>query len=146
MMSMFANSNRDPKKTPEFKIDQFYLYQPRAESSGPSGKVGAAMLELVDKNMYPAWALFCFREISECAVGTAPKLLAFIGDDCMLLAPEWVETGYRGTLLALESASMQNRWMTSPCGKKVLAEIPKIRAKASAEESIFLPCLSRVEA
>lgn len=146
MMSMFANSNRDPKKTPEFKIDQFYLYQPKDDSSGPNGKVGAAMLELIDKNMYPAWALFCFREISESAAGAPPALLAFIGEDCMLLAPEWVEAGYRGTLLALESASEQARWMTSPCGRKVLVEIPKIRSKASAEENVFLPCLSQVKA
>jgi len=137
--SIMVNQKRDPKKSKPVDMSDFYLYQPRDAKNLPSGRYGAAALAMVKEGQYPAWALFCFKELSQGAYGEAPDLRAYIGSDCMLLAPVKAPGGYTGLFIGTESAGGQVREMKSPCGKVVTLKIPLVETKVVAEEDVFLP-------
>lgn len=137
---LLANLNRDPKKQKKpIPIEEFFLYQPREERDLPSGSAGAAAISLISSGMYPAWALFCYKELASGASESAPPLLAFMAEDAILLAPQRTPAGgYKGLLIALESAG--DRWirMESPCGKKVELFVPAVPTKVVAEDDVTL--------
>ena len=136
--SILVNQSRDPKKSKPLSLSDFYLYQSRESQNLPSGRFGSAAVELVKRHQYPAWALFCFKELSQSASGSPPSLLAYIGEDCMLLAPIASPGGYTGLLLATESASDQVRELSCPEGKTIKVKIPLVETKVVAEEDVFL--------
>ena len=119
-------------------MSDFFLYQPREATHLPSGRFGAAAIAMAKANQFPAWALFCWKELAQSAAGEAPNVLAYIGSDCMLLAPVAAPGGYTGLFIATESAGGQVREMKSPCGKAVTLKIPLVETKAVAEEDTFL--------
>ena len=133
-----VNQNRDPKKGKPVKMDDFYLYEPVDAKHLPSGRYGAAAVAMAKEGQYPAWALFCFKQLSTSASGGVPALRAFIGSDCMLLAPVRAPGGYTGLFIATESAGGQVREMKSPCGRAVTLKIPLVETKIVAEEDQFL--------
>ena len=138
LASIMVNQARDPKKSKAVDMSDFYLYQPRESQNLPSGRFGAAAVTLAKQHQFPAWALFCFKELSQCASGDAPGLLAYIGSDCMLLAPVASPGGYTGLFVATESASGEVREMTSPDGATIKVKLPLVETKIVAEEDVFL--------
>ena len=136
--SILVNQQRDPKKGKPVDMSDFYLYQPLDDKNLPSGRYGAAALAMVKEGQYPSWALFCFKELSQSAYGEAPDLRAYIGSDCMLLAPVRAPGGYTGLFVGTESAGGQVREMKSPCGKTVTLKIPLVETKVVAEEDMYL--------
>ena len=58
-----------------------------------------------------------------------------MSDDAVLIHPVRTETGYRGLLIARESASMAMRQMVDPSTGEVLSlRMPHIHTKIIAEE------------
>ena len=136
--SIMVNQKKDPKKGKPVEMSDFFLYQPREVGHLPSGRFGAAAKALVQSGQYPSWALFCWKELSQGASSTPPTVLAYIASDCMLLAPTATAGGYKGLLIAMESAGGQARDMVTPCGKTVTLKIPHVETKVIAEEDVTL--------
>lgn len=135
LTSMTANAQRDPKRKKEpFTLEDFFLYQPREAQDVPAERYGAAAMGLVKRRMLPSWALTFYAKLAAGAGGVEPALLAFIGEDFLLLAPIKTQNGYSGLLIAMETASRQIRRATSPCGKTVTICLPEISTKIIAEE------------
>lgn len=138
LASILVNQKKDPKKGKPVDMSDFFLYQPREAAHLPSGRFGAAARALAKAGQFPAWGLFCWKELSQGAAGEPPLILAYIASDCMLLAPVAVPGGYTGLLIATESAGGQVRDMMSPCGAVVTLKIPHVETKVIAEEDVTL--------
>lgn len=139
LTSVIANSNRDPKKKREpYKMDDFFLYQPRDAKNIPTSVYGAAAMELAAKNLLPPWALFVFKDLKEASNGPPPQLLAYIGDTAMILAPLLYGDRVKGMVIATEAASLKRMIMKSPCGKQIYVELPLINGKFYAQEGVDL--------
>jgi len=138
--ALFANSKRDPKKQqkPLSYLD-FSFYRPRDDGETPSGANGSAYMELVKTKKLPPWALFCFKELSASAIdGYVPDTVAFIAEDAILLAPSKEGKGYRGLLIAMESAGDQRRSFRSTGGEELILHVPYLETKFEARENEFL--------
>lgn len=137
--SMVANQGRDPKrkKTP-FSMDDFYLYQPMADRNLPAGRFGAAALKLIKQGKYPAWALFCYKELAANSNAPAPSLLCYEGDGFIVLAPVKKDNYVKGLLIAKESVSGQTMRAVSPTGEEIFLQLPEIPTKVIAEEDCEL--------
>ena len=134
-----ANMNRDPKKQKTaFTLEDFYMFQPRDMAMVPSERYGAAAIYLVEHDQFPAWALFCFRELKKGAGGQAPPLVAFVGPGAILLAPQQTDAGWRGMLIASAESADTDVQMTSPCGRSTVLHIPAIEGQVAAEEGVEL--------
>ena len=139
LSSIIANSNRDPKKMREaYTLADFYLYQPRESKELPNERYGAAYMALVSRRLLPPWALTFYSELSTVSQGPAPPLLAFIGDEFILLSPVLRNGSYEGMLIALENASNKTIEAVSPCGKKVKLLLPTVNSKIVAYEGASL--------
>ena len=137
--SLIANVNRDAKKQRKpYSPEDFYLYQSREEQDLPAGRCGAAALALIERHLFPSWALFCYKELASGAGSTPPSLLAFISDGAILLAPVKTENGYKGMLIAQEAAGNSWRQFKSPCGRVETLYIPKVPTKIMAQDNIIL--------
>lgn len=137
-----ANSARDTKKRREpFKMDDFYLYQPKDERCLPEQRYGAAAKRLQEQGLYPVWALFCFPALLKVAEGAPPPLVAFLAEDAILLGPAEQEDGsWRGLLIAEKTAGNRTVSFRSPCGRVVRLVIPTITEEVIADEEIRLQC------
>ena len=94
------------------------------------------MLFLAKTGLLPTWALFCFKEVTANAdPDYEPENAAFMSEDAILIHPVKTETGYKGLLIAQESASQAMRQMTNPkTGETVGLRMPLIHTKIIAEE------------
>lgn len=136
---LLANLNRDRKKQSRpYKVEDFYMYQPRDERNLPLARNGAAAMMLVRMRVFPSWALFCYRELASASDGDAPELLAYISEDAILLAPVHKTGTVTGMLIAREEASGKTVQMKSPCGRIITTSIPVIPTKIIAEENVIL--------
>ena len=140
LTSLYANSKRNEKKSKSVDWLDFCFYRPRNDGSSAKSENGAAMMILAKKKLLPSWGLFCFKEVTANADDAyRPKTVAYIADDAMLLNPIREENGYRGLLIAQESASESIRVMKNPeTGESVSLLIPHIHTKIMAEESVLL--------
>lgn len=140
LSSLFANSNRDPKKNKKgFTYKDFQFYGDPEDEDRPDVRYGSAAVELVKANKFPDWALFCFSALRESAdPNYVPTILAFIAEDAVLLAPTKTETGWTGLLIARESASEQSRVFTTEDGSTYKLTLPYIETKIIAREGITL--------
>lgn len=143
-MQMVANFNRDPKKGKPYTMDQFYIYQPQEHKNLPKNKYGAAAMALVEQEMFPYWALFCYKQLAQSAAGQAPSLLCYKSETAILLAPEQTQDGMTGLLIAVEEASNQQQTLESPCGSKLVTVLPKIPTKILAKEGVTLPIIQLI--
>lgn len=138
--SLHANFNRDAKKQRKpYKPEDFYLYQPKDDQDLPTGRCGAAAIALIQKRLFPSWALFCYKELASGSEGaSAPPLLAFLSPTALLLAPVKVDGGYKGMLIAQEDAG--NRWIEfkSPCGRVETLYVPNVPTKVIAQDNMIL--------
>jgi len=140
LSSIQANSGRDTKKQKQpYTYLDFSFYKPRDSGETPDGNYGAAYLELVRRKKLPAWALFCFKELSSSATADyVPGEPAFICEDAVLLHPTLKANGYEGLLLAMESASDKRRVFTDSKGREISLQLPYVETKVIARENVIL--------
>lgn len=78
--------------------------------AGPPAEAGAAMLALCEAEQVPGFALAFYDSLAAAGEGIAPpRLLALLADDALLLAPVEHQDGWRGLLLAEDTAAGQVR-------------------------------------
>lgn len=140
LSSIYVNSNRDAKKSKAATWSDFCFYKPRNDGNSANSENGSAMLLLAKKGMLPTWALFCFKEVTTHAdPDYQPKVLALVSDDAILIHPVRDELGYRGLLIAQESAGNSTRAMKNPeTGEVFNLRIPPVHTKIVAEEGATL--------
>jgi hypothetical protein len=135
-----AEMNRDKKRRRQaFNPSDFYFYQDQEMLNMPESKYGAAAMELIRRNLFPTWALFIYNELKKRADDARPpEVLCLQCDDAILLAPDIDGSIVRGMLIASNTASDQQREMTSPCGMVVTVLMPTILGKFEADEEAAL--------
>ena len=88
---------------------------------------------------FPSWALFCFKQLSDMADPSyVPGVAGFVSEDAVLLHPTKVDGGYKGLLIARESAGNQRRDFVDDKGLTISLTVPPVRTKTIAEEDITL--------
>jgi hypothetical protein len=137
LASLYINSKIDTKKSSRYHLDDFCLYKPQKREGMASSRYSDAYKALIEAGRLPSWALFCYKDLISTAIGAPPRLLAFISEEAILLAPERVEDGYRGLLIAREGAT-GHREFKSPCGAIVSLIVPTIPMKVIAKEDQVL--------
>ena len=138
--SVLANLHRDVKnrKTP-YDISDFSVYASKDDLDLPAGSYGAAALKLVKGGRMPSWALFCFKELTANArKNYVPTIAAFVCEDAMLLHPKLTPGGWKGMLIAMESASDSTRIMYDDTGAPISLLVPEIPTKVVAVEDVVL--------
>jgi len=109
LTALTANLNRDAKKvkTP-YKAADFCFFAVASDKNDPDEINASAYFELLERKQLPPWALFVFAEMKKMKGGTpAPDPVAAIGDGFILLAPEPVNGGMSGLLIAQQKVSGQ---------------------------------------
>ena len=137
--AVYANSQRDPKaqKKPYSPLD-FSLYK-QIENNGPNSYSAACYMALVTSGRLPAWALFCYKDVSSSSnKPLSGPLSALIAHDAILVAPRKTELGMKGLLIAQESASDQVRQFRDLEGNVLSLRLPLIHTKVIAEEGATL--------
>lgn len=139
-----AEMNRDKKKRRRpFEPEEFYYYANKAQQNLPEPRYGAAAMELIERGLFPRWALFVFKDLSARAGdATPPEFLCLQCDDAIILAPSIDNFMINGMLIAADSASDQIRVLHSPCGKEVTARMPRIENKFEASEEVEIRLLA----
>ena len=138
--SVLANQNRNPKKKSKpFSFKDFCFFKPTQDKDLPKARYGSAAMVLIQKGLYPSWAMFCIPELRESAINDyIPLEPALISEDAILLHPVETETGYVGFLIARESASRQSRVFSKDDGTKIRLKVPYIETKIVAQEGVIL--------
>jgi hypothetical protein len=131
-----AELNRDKKKRNRpYKPDEFYFYQTEDDRNLPEPKYGAAAYALIEKGLFPSWALFVYKDLKERAGNAmAPELLCFSCENAIILAPSVEDGKISGMLIAGNECSGKVLEMSSPCGKKVTVRMPPINGRYIADE------------
>lgn len=140
LSSLYANSQRDPKKSQKaYTYMDFSFYKPLDSLDIPQSHYGSAYAELVRTKRLPSWALFCFKSLmTSVDEGYVPANAGLIAEDAILLHPEKVQGGYKGLLIAQESASDQRRAFANEGGEEIVLTVPYISTKVVAEEGVVL--------
>jgi hypothetical protein len=137
--SVISNQNRDPKKNKASLPEDFSYYLSRQARDLPSGAYGSAAMALIKERRMPPWALFCYKDLSSAADASyTPLEPALMAEDAILLHPIREGAGYKGMLIAMESASEQKRVFRDSDGKETELIIPFVGTKFVAEEDIIL--------
>lgn len=98
----------DVKKIPPL-MDYCMFRQPE-NGDRPPIEAGAAMLELIRQQLFPAFALAFYEPLSQAGHGKdPPSRLALIATDAILLAPEPGDGLWRGFVIAEGTAQGQTR-------------------------------------
>ena len=139
LSALYANSQRDAKKTKAYTYNDFSFYKPMDGSEIPQSHYGAAYLALLSAKKLPSWALFCYKAFAASASSDySPSEPGFISEDAILLHPEKSGSGYKGLLLATESAGDQVRVFTNTKGEQIKLRVPFIETKVVAHENVTL--------
>lgn len=137
-----AEMNRDRDKQREaYKLNDFYCYPELEEIDTVDGVYGASAMVLIERGLFPGWALFVYGELSKNAGSAKPAdLLCYQCQTAIILAPrEIVGSGQiKGMLIAVEDASMRILEMHSPDFHQILIRMPKIGSKVVAIENCVL--------
>jgi|DEB0MinimDraft_4_1074332.scaffolds.fasta_scaffold09578_4 hypothetical protein len=136
--AVYANSQRDPKssKKPASPLD-FAMFKP-LEGQGPAGYYAACYVHMIKAKELPGWALFCYKDVAPSARGRVGGQYALFAHDAILVGPRKTEAGYKGFLIALESASGEVRTFSDPAGNFYDLTLPEIPTKVIAEEDVTL--------
>lgn len=130
------------------KLDDLYLYRQPEPGDLPPAAAGAAMLALLEREEFPDWAVAFYDSLN--AVGRnhpAPARLALISEDAILLAPTLEPGGWRGFLIAEDTAINQPRSFRLAgdpepcCWLTVGAPAPGSEGAVWAAEGAFLAIL-----
>lgn len=139
LSSLYANSQRDAKKTKAYSYLDFSFYKPINSEDTPQSHYGSAYAELVRTKTLPAWALFCFKSLmSNVDESYTPDEPAYIAEDAVLLHPEAIGSDFKGLLIAQESASDQRRVFRNKNGDEISLTVPYIDTKVIARENQIL--------
>ena len=139
LTSTLANSNRDPKKKREpYKMEDFFLFQDKEDRNIPSATFGSAAMELVKQKKFPQWALFAFKALKEASNGRPPSVLAYVGEDIMVLGPIIDGKELMGMIICKESAYGKERAVVSELGEELRIQVPRFKGKFYAEENIAM--------
>ena len=139
LTTQHANINRDAKRRNQpYTMDDFYLYQLREDKNLPTEINGAAAKWLQERNMYPSWALFCFKELLKGAGTRVPTLVAFCHPEAIILGPQMAEDSVTGMVLACKEVSNCVLDMRSPCGREIRVQMPAVPDEVVAEEGVKL--------
>jgi hypothetical protein len=95
-------------------------------------------MRLINDKVMPPWALFCFTDFkhAEPSIRT-PSEVAIIGDGFVLLAPEPIEGGYTGLLLA-EYAYSGQVCSGTYLDKEITIKLPEFQDYVLAKEGVEL--------
>jgi hypothetical protein len=114
-------------------------------AEGPPAVAGAAMLALCEQCQVPGFAMAFYDALATAGEGMPPPtLLALLADDALLLAPEEHQDGWRGLLLAEDTAAGQERVFRLADDPQQLVTLqvppaPDAAAPAWAAASSWLP-------
>lgn len=102
-----ANVNRDSKKVRSpYTAKDFCYYANAVDRADPDEINAAAYFALIDAGQLPSWALFVFSDMKRMKSSmSAPEPVAAIGEGFLLLAPEPVNGGMTGLLIAQKHVS-----------------------------------------
>ena len=102
------------------------MFRQQEAGSQPPAEAGAAIVALAARQQVPGFALAFYAALSGAAGGTpAPQLLALVADDALLLAPRLTPLGWRGFLIAEDTADGQVRRFSSTAdGESYWLEVP----------------------
>ncbi len=122
-----------------------------AEKPRPPSEAGAALLELLERNLLPGFVLDgpWLADLEAQGRGvTPPPRLCWAAEDAILLAPYRVDAGHwGGFLVAQVSAAGQAREFASEAGEVVALRVPadavQGRAFAAAQAGAVLAMSSR---
>ena len=136
--AVYANSQRDTKKNPKgFGPLDFCMFK-EVDEDGPSSYYAACYMHLIKQKEMPTWALFCLKDIAGSAKGTPGPLYALKTEDAILIGPRHTGEGFKGLLIALESAGGQERDFVDPEGNIYRLSVPHIPTKVVAQEDVTL--------
>jgi len=140
LTSLTANVNRDSKKQRKpYSLDQFCLYQLQEDKNLPSYVYGSAAISAHKLKMLPNWALFCFKDLASTASKEyEPSNPVLLAEDALLLHPVKGPNGWKGLLIAQESASGKVRTFRNVDGEKFELAVPIIETKVVAIEGVTL--------
>jgi len=136
--AIYVNSQRDPKNNKKLASPLDFAFFKPLEGNGPAGYYAACYVHLIKTQELPNWALFCYQDVAPSARGKAGGQYALIAEDAILIGPRKTELGYRGFLVAQESASGQVRTFSDPSGNLYKLTLPSIPTKVIAEEDVTL--------
>lgn len=138
--ALLANQQRDSKKKSEpYKTSDFSFFKPVNSGDMPSSHYGSAAMAMIKAKTFPAWALFCFRQLADIADPSyIPGIAGFVSEDAILLHPMKTDLGYTGLLIARESAGDQRRVFTDDKGNTITLTVPHVSTKTIAEEGVTL--------
>ena len=146
LTALTANLNRDDKKRPEpYGLADFCLFGEVEEGAQPPAAAGAAMLELIRRNLFPSFGFGPWYPDLEKAGKDepVPPRLILAAEDALLLAPWRVDAEHWGGFLIAEASSAgQRRAFYSENGDEVVLTVPAViadRGATVAEEAAKLP-------
>ena len=105
LAAMQANQNRDPKKQRKPYSTLDFCFFVEDTNSGPDDRAARAYMKLVNDETLPDWAVFCAGDFISGDGKPFHTDPALIGDGFMLLAPQEIEGGFTGTMLAQQHLS-----------------------------------------
>jgi len=140
LASLIANQNRNPKKQQEpYTLDNFCIYKPREQQQLPDYVYGSAAVAAIRRGLMPSWALFCYKQLATAANKEyEPRVSVMVAQDALLLHPIKTEDGWKGMLIAMESAGNQRREFKIEGGGTAWLTVPDIETKVIAAEDVAL--------
>lgn len=139
LTALTANLNRDPKKVKSpYKPHDFCFFADASDRNDVDEINAAAYFALLDKKQLPPWALFVFTEMKKMkSLIPAPEPVAAVGDGFILLAPQPVNGGMEGMLMAEQRVSGQVIPVT--LGRmKISVRVPEFEEMLLARENVFV--------
>jgi len=146
-----VESNRDPSKNPEpFSLYDFTFWADVAEKPKPPSAAGAAMIELLERNLLPPFVMDgpWLADLEMQGRGQKPpERLCFACADAILLAPyREDQEHWAGFLIAKASAAGATLQFHSEHGQAITLKIPdeivSSRAFAGAKAAAVLSIVS----
>lgn len=113
-VAMHRSDSREP-----LELVDFCFWPPADQQQArPPAEAGAAMLELIRRQQFPRFALVAYDALAAAGKDqAAPRRLALLAGDAVLLAPRPTPQGWQGFLIAEDTAADQPRafhWPEDP--------------------------------
>jgi hypothetical protein len=105
-------------------LEQFCFFRQQQPGERPPADAGAAMLELIRRQLFPGFALAFYEHLSAAGQNhPIPSRLALVAEDAIMLAPAAGPGGWQGFLIAESQAAGQDRafrWIDQPADQPSL--------------------------
>ena len=127
MLQAEANRNREARPEP-FRLRDFCLWSDVAEKPRPPSEAGAALLDLLERNLLPSFVLdgpwLADLEAQGRGVKPPPRL-CWAAEDAIVLAPYRIDQEHwGGFLICLAGAAGRVRQFASEAGEEVALRVP----------------------